>query len=293
MMLLILQALRKIRAKVVLEQSANISVLVGGMLAVIFGFGIQGVFLAQLAVGCVFLLINAVAVRALLKDELFPSVRDLLRSRLRATLPFMGQGALFSVEKTIGNFFPQGLFFLLSLVGAPSQVGLAKIAVQLASLPRMILLPSIGDLSMVVLAKQKAQGIALLRKNSALIIKHAMALHALITFASMIVLPLLVSWFYGAEYLNAIPLTWALLLAGLPAGVTILNSPLIRVFRKNIYSILQALLSWALMITALLLLKPIVGALPAFAVSYAIGQWFYLSITAYIFFGLLPRRAVA
>jgi O-antigen/teichoic acid export membrane protein len=128
----------------------------------------------------------------------------------------------------------------------------------------------------------------LLRKTAAQIIKHATALQAAFTFVSMVALPPLVYWFYGAEYLAAVPLALALLLLSLPSALCILNSPLVRLFRRNIVSIMQALVSWVIMIPALLILVPRTGPLTAFTVAYGIGFLLPLAVTAYIFRTLLP-----
>ncbi len=290
MCLILLQALRRIRPKVLLEQGQNLSAVIFAMLSLWMGYGILGIVLSQLIVSLIFLPLNFGTLRFIAKSEGLPSIRDLVRLPMRATLPYFLQGLLISIDKNIGNFFPQGLFFLLSLIATPAIVGIARIAVQLSTLPKTVLLPQVVDLSTTVLANMRSRGIPFLRKNAIRIVKHAFAFHVLMSVGAMIVYPFLIPIVYGKEYLAAIPLTLLLIPLNLPNSLCVTNSPLLRLFRKIHYSIIQTVATWILMIAILLWGFVLFDPILAFAVAYGLGQLMPATLTVYLFGSLLKEK---
>lgn len=290
MTLILLQSMRQIRLKVILEQSANLSYLGLAVAVLCFGGKIHAVLLTQLGVSLFFVPVSIIALSITARRFGLPGVREVLRIPWRESKEYLGQGILITADKTIGNFFPQGIFFFLSLFVPASFVGIARIAVQLANVPRNILLPQAGDLSTAAFARMKTEGVTVLRKNAAKLIKHALAFHALLSLGAAIVFPPVVLFFYGVQYLEAIPVMLWLLLIHLLSSLSIANSPLLRLYRKTQYSILAGIVNWTLMIGNLLILVHFLPPLPVFLITYLIGTTVPLALTWYIFKRLLIHR---
>lgn len=292
MTLIILQSLRQIRLKVILEQSANLSYLGIAIVVLFFGGKIHAVLLTQLAVSLFFLPVSIITLAIIAKRFALPGIREVLRIPWRESKEYLGQGLLITADKTIGNFFPQGLFFFLSLFVPASFVGIARIAVQLANVPKSILLPQAGDLSTAAFAKMKTEGVTVMRRNAAKLIKHALFFHTILTIGAAVVFPPIVAFFYGAQYLDAIPVMLWLLLIHLLSSLYIANSPLLRLYRKIHWSILAGILNWALMIGSLFSLIRILPPLPVFLLTYLIGTTTPILLTWYVFSRLIPKSDI-
>lgn len=284
MAIVLLQALRHIRAKVLLEQGSRLAGVAAMIIAVLMGWGVTGIALSQCAVGIVMSLLCSWVLQSLARRGEIPGLQAILRVRVAETKHHFTQGVLIAADKSLGNLFPAGLLFLLSLWAPAASVGIARIATQLAGLPRMVFLPQVVDMSVSVLGQIKASGVEKLRRHAALIVKHAVAGHALLSFGAMLVLPWLVSVAYGSEYVRAVPLTLWLILLSLPVALCVVNSPLLRLERRTHLSIVQGVIAWIAMPLALLAGAHLGNPLAGFAVAYAIAQVFPLSVTAYLFF---------
>ncbi len=284
MTIVILQALRRIRSKVLFEQGSRLAGVVAMIVAVVGGYGVVGIALSQCLIGVIMSFISAYMLRSLAARGEIPGMQSILRVAVVDTKHHFFQGLLIAADKSLGNLFPSGLLFLLSLWAPAASVGIARIATQLAGLPRMVFLPQVVDMSVSVLGQLKAAGLTKLRQHAALIVKHALAGHALLSFASMIVLPALVSVAYGPAYARAVPLTLWLILLSLPVALCVVNSPLLRLERRTHLSIVQGLAAWVVMPFALLAGARLGNPLGGFAVAYAVAQVFPLSVTAYLFF---------
>jgi O-antigen/teichoic acid export membrane protein len=283
MLLIILQAIRRIRLKVLLEQAANLTFLCTAVTVLFFGAGIRGIFASQLCISLLFLIISYCTYRIVGRKENLPSLHHLRSIPTSATIPYFTQGILFSVEKNIGNLFPQGIFFLLSTVAPASAIGLARIAVQFANLPRQFLLAPVGDLSTTVLANQKAQGMGVIRRNAAKIVKHTLAMFTAMNIGIGIVLPVAVPLLYGREFAPVTYTAWWLLLFSTFGALAVVNSPLLRLFRMVHYSIAQALVSWTLVLIVIFTLKDTLVPLTIFIIAYGTGQILPLTITYVLF----------
>ena len=292
MTLIILQSLRQIRLKVILEQSANLSYLGLAVAVLFFGGKIHAVLLTQLGVSLFFLPVSVIALAYAARRFGLPRVREIFGIPWNESKQYLGQGLLITADKTIGNFFPQGIFFFLSLFVPASFVGIARIAVQLANVPRSILLPQAGDLSTAAFARMKNEGVTVIRKNAAKLIKHALFFHAILSLGAAIVFPPIVFTFYGTQYLEAIPVMLWLLLIHLLSSLSIANSPLLRLYRKTHFSIMAGILNWTLMIGCLFILIRILSPLPVFLLIYLIGNATPLLLTWYVFSRLIPKRGI-
>lgn len=283
MVLIILQAVRKIPRKVVLEQAANLSFLSLATLSLLLGGGIGGILGSQLAASLMFLPISFWNLRVAARELHLPSLRGALAVHPRETLPYLGQGFLIALDKNIGNYFPQGLFFLLSIVASPTLVGFARIGSQIAALPRNILLPHVVGLSTTVFAHLRAKSITEIRHTAMRITTHAFAVHLLTSVGAALATPFLIPLLYGTAFAEAIPLTLWLLLLTLPASLCTVNSPLLRLFRKIHYSTLQSATTWIPMAAVFLLTPHFLTVESAFLVAYGLGLAMPVILTVYLF----------
>ncbi|MBP7113903.1 MAG: oligosaccharide flippase family protein [Candidatus Peribacteraceae bacterium] len=290
MTLIILQSLRRIRLKVFLEQAANLSYLGLAVVALLFGGKIWALLLTQLAVSLVFLPISLITLKIVARKHGLPGIRETLRIPFTESRQYLAQGLIITADKTIANFFPQGLFFIFSLFFPASFVGIAKIAMQLANVPRNILLPQAGDLSTAAFGKMMAEGTQVVRTNAAKLIKHALAFHALLSLGAAIAFPPVIFWFYGPEFWEAIPLTMWLLLILVTQSLSIASSPILRLKRKTYVSIALNLVTWAIVIAAVALLQDILAPNHLFILSFALLQIWPLGLTWYTFKILLKNR---
>ena len=285
--LILLQSIRRIRLKVILEQSANLSYLALAVLALVFHAKVRGILLIQLSVSVFVLPVSLLVLASIARKEGLPGIREILRIPFRESNQYLVQGLIITVEKTIGNFFPQGLFFVASLFLPASKMGMIRIASQMTNITRSVVLPQAGDLSTAAFGRMKAEGVMVMRRNAAKLIKHAVAFHALVSLAAAAVFPFVVYYAYGASYLDAIPLVLILLPLSLPVSLCIANSPLLRLYRKTPYSITQAVFSWILMLGTVWIGGVTGHPLAGFVIAYGIGMTMPLMMTAYIFLSLL------
>jgi O-antigen/teichoic acid export membrane protein len=292
MTLIILQSVRRIRLKVFLEQAANLSYLGLAVVALALGGKIWAVLLTQLGVSLFFLPVSLITLWFVARQNQLPGIREAFRIPFAESKQYLAQGLIITADKTIGNFFPQSLFFLFSLFVPAAFIGVAKIAVQLANIPRGILLPQAGDLSTAAFGRMKAEGIPVVRRNAAKLIKHALAFHALLTVGAAVAFPVIIYFFYGVQYWEAIPMMLWLLLILLVNSLYIVNSPLLRLYRKTHLSLYAGLLNWTLMIAGMWILVHILPPSPAFLITYAIGMTTPLVLTWYIFARLLKTDPI-
>lgn len=288
----VLQAVRRIPLKTAVEQGQNIAFLCLAMALLFWGYGLWGIFAAQIAVSIVMLCISSVLYARVARELSLPSsLGEIARAPRGHVGRYVRQSLLFSLDKNIGGLYPGGLFFVLSLVAQPYAVGLARIALQLASVPASFLLSQVNELSTTVLAAMSADR-ALVRRMAAKVIKHALAFHALLSVGALLALPVIMM-LYGERYASALPIALWLIVLGLFSPLTVVNSPLLRLFRKVHYSLLCTVVTTAITWSGIYLLAGSVGPIKSFLGAYLIGQLLPLSLTAYLFLVVLRRPSRA
>jgi O-antigen/teichoic acid export membrane protein len=289
-MLLILQAVRRIKLKTIMEQSAVIIALTLGIISLLLGYGIWGIIISQLITSIVFVIISSVVYRKMMKEYGLPGLRETLCVKSQETHEYLKQGLWFAVDKSIGNLYPNGFLFVLSLVAPVSTIGIARIAVQLASLSGSLVLPQVAELSTTVLANMKVQGMDVLRKNVLRVLKHSLLLHITFSLGAIIILPFLIPLFYGQEYAAAIPMTIWMIFIGMLSGLNVNNTPLLRLFRKTYVSTSWSAISISLSCIMLYMMlqnfSPTSALVASIALYYLINQ----GITRYVYFVLLKNN---
>ena len=287
--LILMQSVRRVRLKVMLEQGQNLSYLALAVILLFAGYGVKGIFIAQLSVSVCFLFISIVALKDTAKKYVLPGVREVLRIPWRESEQYFVQGLVITLDKSIGNFFPQGLFFIFSLFVSQATVGITKIAVTLAMIPKNILLPQAGDLSVTAFAKLKSQGREAVRKGAEKLISHAFAFQTFMTFGAIIGFPIIIHFFYGPEYAKAIPVSIVLLLIMLLQSFCIANSPILRLYRKMHLSIIAGILSWTLMITVMVTTIRFLSPNYSFVLTFLTGTLVTVGLARFTFTKVLKN----
>ncbi len=289
-LLCILQALRHIRTKVWMEQSATALFIVSSIIALFWGFGPIAIFLCQLTVSAIFVVISAVIYHRLVRDENLPPLYSLVWIPLEQTWGYIKQSMLFSVDKNAANLFPSSILFALSIVAPATVVGVVRLALQLAAVPTSFLLPQVSELSTSVLA---AMNPARIREKTMMLLKHATLLHVGISLAAMIVMPPLVPLVYGSAAQAAVAPMLIFIALSLLTPLTIVNAAILRLHRRTIISTILSIVTLGVMWGAVFVLQPIVGDLPAFYGAYAIEQCSLLLLAAYILTHLISKEPPA
>jgi O-antigen/teichoic acid export membrane protein len=289
--LIVLQAVRRITLKAVLEQSAIALWVTLSAVALFLGFGVMGVIGAQLLASTCMVPISIAVLVRVGRQKGLPSLSDVLRIPTRETSTYFTQGLWYSLDKNLGNLYPSGLFFILSLVALPESVGIARIALQLASLPLSFLLPQVTELSATVLANFTRDRIDHIRSAATKIIRASMIIHAVVSVGAILTFPVLIRLFYGEAYVPAIPITLWLIVLALPSPLCTLNSPLLRLWRRTDASALLTAIMAITMWTVIYTLSSTIGALPGFLVAFAVGQFMPLIVTLILFQWILRPHA--
>ncbi len=269
-----------------MEQSATALFILSSIASLLLGAGVAGIFLCQLASGAVFLCVSAVVYGRLVREEQLPPLSSLPGVPVRETWGYIKQSVLFSMDKSVAGLFPSSVLFALSLVAPVATVGTIRLALQLAAVPASFLLPQVSDLSTSVLA---AMDPAKIRSKAIVVLKHTVVLHVLVSVVALALMPSLVPMVYGPEALTAVRPMSAFILLSLLAPFSVINAPLLRLYRRTIVSTVTSLVMLACMWTAVSGLPDILGAVHAFYFAYALQQVIPLGVTLYILFGLLRK----
>lgn len=271
-----MQSVRSIRTLTILE---NIDALLQCVLSiglVLIGWGILGIFVGQFVTKAIMLATRIVIHRSISMQYELPSLRSSFRSK-GPMLPMMKQGFWIAVDKNVGNLFPQGFLFVMSFFTSAAVVGFAQLAYKIGSLPSTFILPQLARMSTTVLPALRAQGADALRRNCALLLKHALLIHTAASMASLVVIPFFILVFYGSAFSAAItPALWIVIIRIISA-LNLVNQPLFRLFKKAHLPALWNIVTMPLIMLGMALLMPVIDPLNAFLLAIfavlALGLW--------------------
>jgi len=271
-----MQSVRSIRTLTILE---NVDALLQCMLSiglVLMGWGVLGIFIGLFVTKAIMLATRIVIHRAISIKFKLPSLRSSFRSKGRM-VPLLKQGFWIAVDKNVGNLFPQGFLFVMSFFTSAAVVGFAQLAYKIGSLPSTFILPQLARMSTTVLPALRAQGTDILRRNCALLLKHALLVHTAASMASLVVIPFFILVFYGAAFSAAItPALWIVIIRIISA-LNLVNQPLFRLFKKAHMPALWNIVTMPLIMAGMALLMPVIDPLNAFLLAIfavlAAGLW--------------------
>lgn len=229
-----LEARRKMKHLAIIE---NASIFLKGLLAVIFviaGLGLFGIVLGH-AIGMVVITLSSFIIYLYWsrKDEYIPSLLSLLKNLKQISIKYNLKFSLtISADSHLGKFLFDSLpILILSLIATPAVVGFYKIALSYVSLPTMLISP-ISRLLNVKFPQDKTIDIKLLKKNfyrSAFLIG---AIFIFILAPFVLLSPYIIPLFYGAEFIPAVKISYALAGFIVFAGLGIGFGPIYRATKK-------------------------------------------------------------
>jgi len=271
-----MQSVRSIRTLTVLENVDALLQCVLSIVLVLLGWGVIGVFAGLFLTKAAMLATRIVIHRRIAAEYGLPSIRSSFRTK-EPLWPLMQQGFWIAVDKNVGNLFPQGFLFVMSFFTSASVVGFAQLAYKIGSLPSTFILPQLGRMATTVLPSLRAQGADILRRNCALLLKHALLVHAAASIASLFVIPFFILIFYGAAYSAAItPALWIVVIRIISA-LNLINQPLLRLFKKAHLPALWNIVTMPLIMAGMAVLMPVIDPLDAFLLAIfavlALGLW--------------------
>lgn len=270
-----LQVVREIRLLTTLENLSLLLQVTFGV-ALLIPFGVTGAltgFLIGTAIMSVVYLFTFARIR---KRYHLPGLGEAFRGKL-STKEYVWQGLWIAIDRNVGNLFPQGFLFIMSLFTTPAAVGIAQLAITNANRPRTVLLPHVGRMANSVLPAVASEGPQKLRRAVAQLIKHTLLVHTSITVACMLVFPWLLILVYGDAFRPAIePMLWIMLIS-IISGFNIANAPILRLFRKaHVSALFNAIvmpLELLLFVGLLKIFEPLNALVLILLVIYVMGLW--------------------
>ena len=208
------------------------------------GLGVLGVFWGQVAASLASLALAAVVYGRLRRAEpIFPSAGRLLAAVFRPDVPLWREtrfGLAIALDKNLVSLYNLAPILLLGLAAAESEVGQLRAALSYMAVPAVLLSP-ISRLLMVDLPQLRVASPERVRPfflRVTLLGGLASALLALpFALGAGLLLPLL----YGPEFVQAPPLTFALLLDAATLGLGIAAGPIFRTYDRTDLPILTSL----------------------------------------------------
>jgi len=286
-----LQITGHIRLMTILENIGIFLQLVLSVLFLVLGFGVLGIFIGLLLSNMCMAIAYLGSYMHIRKTHALPHFRETIKNK-ESIRSYLSQGIWIALDKNVGNLFPQGFLFIISLSASKETVGIAKLAIQMGLLPKSVILPHIGRMAASTLPKVLAEGKATLRSTCARLIKHSLFAHAFLSFGSLIALPILVLFFYGIEYSAVIPPMLWIILIQIVASINIANSPLLRIFRKAHISAIWGTVKILSALGVLYMLSAIIEPLNALIVSILIMYGLGLGINGYLYLLLREKSSL-
>lgn len=273
----ILQTVREIKLMTVLENADITLQVITSIILLQAGFGITGIFLGLMLTNTLMLALYIITYYKIRDRYAIPPLRSCLTSSPQPIGVFFRQGLWIAVDKNLGNLFPQGFLFIMSLVAPASVIGIAQLSYNIASLPSTILLPHLTRMATTVIPSVQNAGTAVLRNTCALLVKHALALHALVSIGSLVVLPFLVLSMYGSSYDAVIPPMLWIILIRIMSALNVVNSPLFRLHKKAhvpaIWNMITLPILFCIFVGLLKIMDPLQAFVWIIFLSLASGMW--------------------
>lgn len=227
----LLQIVRRVPVMTVLENLSQVLQLLLAAAFVLADFGPTGILMGFLVSNLLMTVIYSRYFILLRREFSLPGIRESVLSG-EPIGQYVMQGAWIAIDKNTVNLFPSALLFLLGIWAPASAVGIAQLAFNTSNIPSTLLFAHAVRMANSTLPAMKDKGLAYLREQCALLVKHTLLFHAMLIFASMVVFPAIIVMFYGWEFSAAIvPMLWILLIR-LLQPFNVANTSLLRLFRK-------------------------------------------------------------
>lgn len=267
-----LQSIRQIRLLTILDNASIVFQLGISILLILWGFGAAGPILGACIDSFLFAAIGIALYPSLHRQHGLPSVGEILRIKgLRHIGHYAKQGIWITIDKSLGNLYPNLFLFILSTQATAPVVGLMRLAFKLAALPATIGLASVSKLAGSVIPQLAGKGKGILRTSIRRLATHSLSIHILMSAAAAIIVPFCIPYVYGPAYAVATIPFLVITVLNLPLVFHMLITPIVRV-----YSLAQ----WNALIAAGALIAA-VGAFFGCSVILPPTISLYLSLTVY------------
>lgn len=252
LILITVQVLRRIKDYAILDNFRNLLRVILGI-SLIFSLGVFGVILGYLIALFLSFIVAIIYYNYLAsRYELLPSIKEIIFSQKGISIrKYFNFGFLIAINENISNLYGILPVFFLSLFFSVADVGFFNIAMKYVTLPLLLISP-VSQLLSVRFPQMKIIDANFLRYNffKVSIISGLIAFCLIIP--TLIIGPFLIKLFYGASYLNSIPLIYYLAPFTVICGFAVGLGPIYRSLNK---------LSVAIIINSSVI---ILGAIPAY-----------------------------
>ena len=276
LLILSYQVFRKINRVAALESIKKITAVGIGVFFVISGWGVIGIFYGLLFAELIFLGVAIVLLPSLASRlPLFPSVKEIAQNFWKVKISrYLKFGLQVAVDKNLNNFVVDLPTFMLGVLSTPQQAGIFKVAHSVGMLPK-VLSGTISRMLSTIFPFKEAKDPGTLHLYYRRVAKYGTILTFVMIGAVAAGTFFLFEFFYGKEYLSALPSLYIVLATNLLLGFAVSFSPIVRTLKKMAASIKLNILALILTIIIGLLAIPKYGALGA---AFSTAGWFIVSI---------------
>ena len=195
---IVLQVTREIRLLAVLENTKIILQVSLAVALLWFGFGILGILLSSLIASMCFCILACCIYSPYARKYQLPSIGKICNPpHWSSVWQYTKAGIWIAIDKNIGNLYPTVFIFALSFIASTPVIGLIRLAFKLASLPASFALSSISRLASSVLPTVAGRSATELRQVAIRLSRYSITLHAAITIAGIIFVPIFLPYVYG------------------------------------------------------------------------------------------------
>jgi O-antigen/teichoic acid export membrane protein len=294
-----LQMSQRIGLISILESVRNFLQFGVSSVLLLMGYGIMGILVGTAAVSVAFIVCTLPFYNRFADVAGFPRLGDIIRSAgMRGTGTYFIQGLGISVDRNVtANVHPNLLLTLLSATAPLEAVGIARLALRLATLPSTILSGSISRVASVSVPQILAKDRKHFGSAAVKLILGCVGLHALAVLGAAIFVPPLVPYVYGREFIGVIPAFLVMVPLSIFTSSHVISIPLLRLSKKIYLSTINFIIGLAIATGIYLLLYPIIDPALAFGIAvlyvHVHGTLIYLYVWYYLFKKLPTFKSVS
>lgn len=266
---LMLQIENRVGLVTILENIRLIAQVGLSTILLLMGYGLWGVLAGTCIVSALYVPLCLFLYERFRHEVAFPSMPSVVRMlRVRDTQTYFKQGVWISADRNIaGNLYPNVFFMILSATAGLQAVGLFRLALKLAELPRALIMPSLSRMAAVTIPRLTALDRGSLKRSCVKLLIGSLGLNTLAIIGAAVCVPLFFPLVYGREFIGAIPAFFLLLPGNFFATMQIVAVPLLRLYKKMHVSILNNLAGTAVAVALYFGLSRIIDPLYAMCLA--------------------------
>jgi len=236
---LVLQVVRKITQYTILENINKLAVSFLIILAVVFGLGVWGAVVAQLAVTLIFAILAYYWYRKFqTNNQIFPTWLEIASAVFSINKKkYFLFGFQIAMDKNIVNFRSFIPTIAMGYLLASSEVAFYRIAFSYISLSTLLVSP-ISYILNIQLPKTKIFGLSSLKKRFFQTALISGVISSYLTLFFLMIAPFLIKLFYGNEYLPTLPAIYILAVNFAVSGFGVGLGAIFRTLNKMKYPLI-------------------------------------------------------